>query len=188
MWIDDLALLIPPPPAEERTVTIEAGDWKAAEQKLGRPFPPDFKQFVETWGPGYIGNFVAFYTPTGNYSTAILLPAAVERPAKAYAELKQNWPAKYALPDFPADGSLMTAGVTDNGDYVGWIVSDAPPETWPVAVWGDEDGMPQVFEGVTFGPFLVGLVTGSIRPEAFPPQLWNDTPLGFTVLPQKAAR
>ena len=47
--------------------------------------------------------------------------------------------------------------------------------------------MPQVFEGVTFGPFLVGLVTGSIRPEAFP-DLWTDTPLGFTVLPQKAAR
>ena len=186
MWIDDLAELIPPPSAQERAVTVKANDWKVVEDRLGRPFPPDFKLFVEVWGPGAIGEFVSFYTPAGNYSGAILAPKAVEAPARAYAELNLNWPTKYLLPNFPDNGSLMTAGVTDNGDYVGWIVSDARPDTWPVAVWGDEDGVPQVFEGVTFGRFLVGLITGLIRPAAFPPQLWDGEPMTFSIRPQRA--
>lgn len=78
-----------------------------------------------------------------------------------------------------ADGRVGQIGrVTDNGDYLGWIVGQGAPDTWPVAIWADEARTAAVIDGMTFGPFLVDLVRGKIRPADFPDDLW-DNPWAF---------
>ena len=54
---------------------------------------------------------------------------------------------------------------------------DEAVEAWPAAVWGEEDGAPEVFEGTGFGALLTGIVTGTIRPAAFPDDVWDEVPL-----------
>ena len=177
-WISELNALMPPPPAEQRRVDWSADDWARVEVDLGRPIPADFRAFINGWGAGRLGDFLSPYVPAGPYHPAIVMPAAVRGPAGDYAMLKSPHPG-FTLPDFPADGSLMTFAVTDNGDYLGWIVGPGDPGSWPVAIWGDEERAAEVFDGESFGPFIVQLVQGGIRPAAFPDDLWDDSPWAF---------
>ncbi|SMO45818.1 SMI1/KNR4 family protein [Paracoccus laeviglucosivorans] len=180
MWIDELAELMPPPAIEARGAIAQTADWERAEVELGVKLPADYRAFLDRWGAGSIGPFMHPYTPAAGFHPVITLPSGVTGEARAYASLKENHPASLVWPVYPAHGSLMSFAVTDNGDYVGWLVGPGDPNDWPVAVVDDEYGNMQVFDGLTFGPFLLGVVTGRIRPEAFPDDLWNKTPLRFS--------
>lgn len=181
MWIDLLAEQMPPAAVEARTEADH--DWTRAADGLPVPLPREFRAFVDRWGTGTIGGFINLYTPAQGYHRVITLPDAVLSQADNYAQLKENHPTRMTLPVFPQPGSLMSFGVTDNGDYLGWVVGSGDADSWPVAVLDEEQRELQVFKDVTFGPFLLGVVTGSIRPEAFPEDLWDDTPLDFAPNP-----
>lgn len=86
---------------------------------------------------------------------------------------------------FPEAGGFLAWGLTDNGDFLGWMVMGRDPEAWPAAVWREEDGTPEVFEGTGFGALLTGIVTGTIRPAAFPDDVWNEVPLTMEPLGSK---
>lgn len=182
-WFAELNEIMPPPALEMREGVPDAGQWQHAETQLGVAFPDDFKQFLNHWGEAWYGRFFFVYSPA-SAAAAVRLPDAVEGPAQAYSALKSHHPDQFSLPHFPNAGSLMTCAVTDNGDYIGWIIDPAKPaDTWPVAVWGDEDAVPQVFDGIGFGPFMVSLIKGDIRPEAFPDALWDTVPLQAEAIP-----
>lgn len=183
MWLDELSVLMPPP-ADARRPAVSAEDWARAEAGLGFALPPDFKTFAETWGPGDIGGFFRAYTPISGYHPAISLPSGTLGQARAYATLKGNDPSFYPLPAFPAEGSLMSLAVTDNGDYIGLVVGPGETSRWPTAVLDSESRRVQVFEGQGFGPVILGVVSGALRPEQFPKDLWETTPLRFEPLPR----
>lgn len=185
MWVDELSMLMPPPADAQRTA-ISAEDWARVEAGIGFALPSDFKTFAEIWGPGDIGGFFRAYTPIAGYHPVMSLPSGTLGQAKAYATLKDNDPSFYPLPAFPAEGSLMSLAVTDNGDHIGLIVGSGETSRWPVAVLDSESRRVQVFEEAGFGPVLLGVVSGALRPADFPQDLWDATPLGFEPLTPKS--
>lgn len=106
------------------------------------------------------------------------MPGAVFAFVETYATLKAHHPATFAMPIIPGPGGFLPFGITDNGDYLGWIIAPGDPDRWKVAVLQDEDGMPEV-TGMSFGPFILAFLRGNFRPEAFPDDLYETLPLGF---------
>lgn len=189
MWIDELAVLMPPPAAEERGAVASDSDWQRATEALGFVPPADFRAILDRWGPGMIGGFLGLDTPAPGYHPVATLPRSVQAQAEGYGQLKGNHPSLHPWPEFPALGSFMRLGVTDNGDYLGVLVGPGSPDSWPAAVFEDEYSGLEVFEDLTFGPFLLGIVTGRVRPDTFPDDLWDDLPMGFDpALPQAKYR
>ncbi len=168
-WIDELTELLPPPAPSQAVETI---DWSSQEDALGVEVPEDFKVFVATYGAkgGALGDFIQILSPVTSKRSVQLARAAV-RENDAYATLKAHHPHAFPLQILPEPGSFLPWAVTDNGDYLGWIVGDGPSSDWPVAVLDDESGVPEVFE-ISFGDFMVGLVKGEITPSAFPGNLY----------------
>lgn len=173
MWLDDLGALMPPPAAP---LGGEAR-WEAVETATGLPVPADFKDFVAAYGEGGIGGFIWPLHP-GSANRTLEMAHAVPAIDAAYATLRDGHPGRFPLPSLPAQGSFLPWALTDNGDYLGWIVTGRDAGSWPVAVLDDEDGTPERFD-MALGPFLVGLVAGEVRPRAFPPDVFEALPLRF---------
>ncbi|ARJ71025.1 hypothetical protein [Paracoccus contaminans] len=172
-WYTDLAAIMPPP-AETRAAAPQ--DWAAAEAALNTALPDDFKRYAETWGPAYVGGFLYTCAPAHQNSNVDLVENA-RYVSDALSTLKSHHPDRYSAAVFPEAGGFLANGRTDNGDFLGWMTRGSDPNAWPAAIWGDEDGAPQVFEGMGFGQMIHGIVAGTLRPEAFPDGLWKATPL-----------
>lgn len=168
-WATELHRVMPPP-AEIRAAP-SAADWTAAETELGVTLPADYKQFLSVWGAPSIGRFFYLFAP-GHPNPVADLKKKADYVTYALSTLKAHHPRTYTAPVFPEAGGFLAWGITDNGDFLGWMVTGNDPDQWPAAVWGEEDGTPEVFEGIGFGGLLLGIVTGSIRPEAFP-DIWD---------------
>ena len=180
-WIAELERLMPPPAAEIRGIVPAEADWRAAEKELGVAVPPDYKAFIATWGgDGKIADHFLFYVP-GSKSDYLRLPEATKRAVWSYDEMRKGHPRAFPLPAFPAEGSFFPIGVTDNGDYFGWIIGAGAPETWKVAWLGDEEGEPDVYD-LTFGPWLVELVQGNIDGKAMWIPPGDELPMAFAPL------
>lgn len=174
-WYQDLQSIMPPP-AETRAADTAPLDWAAAEAALKVTLPADFKRYAETWGPAYVGRF--FYTCVpGNPNGNVDLVQNARYVSDALMTLKAHHPDTYTAPVFPEEGGFLANGRTDNGDFLGWMTRGSDPDAWPAAIWGDEDGAPQVFEGTGFGQMMLGIVTGRLRPEPFPDGVWKTVPL-----------
>ena len=176
-WTAELAAVMPPPALEQRHPVPQPAEWTAVEEALGRAIPADYTAFMAEWGPGGIGDFIRLFAPNGAFP-AVRMPDATLGPVRSYETLKAHHPQTFTMPVFPQDGGLMPFAVTDNGDYLGWIVGPGGPETWPVGIWGEDEGVAEVFP-MSFGPFIVELVKGELRPQAFPEDLWDNLPLRF---------
>lgn len=170
-WYQELQAVMPPP-AETRP----APDWAAAEAALKTRLPGDFKRYTETWGPAYVGRFFYSCSPADPNPNVDLVENA-EYVSHALSTLKGDHPDTYTAPVFPEEGGFLANGRTDNGDFLGWMTQGSDPDAWPAAVWGDEDGTPQVFQGIGFGEMMLGIVSGSLRPDAFPADVWDTVPL-----------
>lgn len=171
MWIDDLKEAMPPPSGgvggEPR--------WEAVEAALGLPIPRDFKLLVEAYGDGGMGDFIWLLHPASG-SPALRMVGTVKGMDEDYAWLREGHPADFPLPSLPEQGSFLPWALTDNGNYLGWIVEGQDPEAWPVAVLDDEHGHPERF-AMPLGPFVLGLATGTVMPTMFPPTVFDDLPM-----------
>ena len=178
-WSAALRNALPPP--AHRAAAPSAADWAAAEAALGVTLPADYKQFLSEWGPAQVGAF--FYTLSpGHPNRVVELVEKARYVTHALGTLKAHPPRTYTAPVFPDEGSFLAWGLTDNGDFLGWMVTGRDPEAWPAAVWGEEDGTPEVFEGAGFGGLMAGIVTGTIRPAAFPADVWDEVALAMEPL------
>lgn len=171
-WYAELLDIMPPPPGVHAPAP---GDWAAAEAALGLRLPDDFKRYAGTWGSARVGDLFTCAPAQDNPNTDLVGNArAVSR---ALGTLRADFPHKYTAPVWPEPGGFLANGRSGNGDYLGWIVTGTDPDAWPAAVWGDEEGAPEVFEGTGFGDFMLGIVTGRLRPQALPDDLWDRIPL-----------
>ncbi len=128
MSLERLTEAVPPP------ATPKGGgrDWLAIEADLGRPLPRDYKQLVETYGPGVFGNFIHIYQPNARQE-GLDLKKESEGELWSLEVLQddgENVP--YQLED-PAE--LLSFARTSNGDPLFWQRTDpADPDRWPVVV------------------------------------------------------
>ena len=64
--------------------------------------------------------------------------------SSALGTLRRDHPASFTQPVWPEPGGFLANGRSDNGDFLGWIVTQDDPEAWPAAIWGDGDGEPTI--------------------------------------------
>ncbi len=172
-WLDDVKQIMPPP---EQPRAVESQAWASPEAALGAAIPSDYKAFVTEYGPGGMFKFVWFFSPANDNKTLDLQDAA-RAADSAYAQLKLSSPERFPLPPLPAEGSFLSFALTDNGNYLGWIINGTDPDDWRVAIMDDESGIPEI-TSMTFSQFLPALVRQEFVPTYFPED-FSELPRAF---------
>lgn len=129
MYIDDIVKIMPP--AKNPLDVPGRGEWVAIESKLGTGLPDDYKEFIQAYGTGRIGNFLYVFTPFSNNENLNLLDQ-LRLQSDVLGELKsygENIPYKI----FPETEGILPFAITDNGDVLFWRTVGEPNE-WTVLV------------------------------------------------------
>ncbi|MEE4540461.1 SMI1/KNR4 family protein [Streptomyces sp. V4-01] len=152
--LDRLSRLVPPPSAPQ------ARDWAAAEDRIGRPLPRDFKELVDVYGggdfDGHLGLLVPPPTRTGS-EIAGYNDDRMDELNDLWA-ITENRPAALAGEDL----LLVTWADTIDSDSVNWRVEPGrAPEEWAVVVLDADLGACEVYP-MTGTEFLAGLLSGEI--------------------------
>ncbi|MCZ4103020.1 SMI1/KNR4 family protein [Streptomyces sp. H39-C1] len=124
-----------PHPAESNTSV----DWDRMSQTWGKEFPPDYRQFIERYGPGTIQNYLVIELPeyrdaqSASPSGGMLLETVNAEAA---------WDREEKSPELDGtDPELITWGVDASSDLLCWDTSADDPRTWPVLVRNRDDGL-----------------------------------------------
>lgn len=159
--LEILTRLAPPPTSPLLT------DWNVVETLLQRPLPTDYKQLVDTYGPGSFCDFLHLYTPHRN-EEAVDLTGPM--PARLRGQLvKDRDNGTLSMPHRPED--LFAIGVTDNGNHVFWITTpEEQPDAWTITV-NEADGHDWHTHHGNLTSFLVALLSGHEHPPVFPRDL-----------------
>jgi hypothetical protein len=189
----DLRRLLPPP-ARPRDTGAPA-QWAAAEAALGLIHPPDFKDYIATYGSGTVGTVIEVLNPMSvdwadapSFST---LPTPLDTLLAGlgpFGNARDTWlyalastlavcegMASVVLPGgeapttarlWPELPGLFPWGRGDSGQALLWWVNGAP-ETWPVVVADPSEGLTAYPNTMT--DFLIGWLDGSLKPETLPP-------------------
>ncbi|MGY3847379.1 SMI1/KNR4 family protein [Streptomyces hydrogenans] len=153
-----LTQLVPPPAHPTPT------DWNAVETFLQAPLPTDYKQLVDTYGPGSFCDFLHLSTPHRN-KEAVDLTGPM--PARLRGQLAKDLDSgKHPVPHRPED--LFAIGVTDNGNHLFWITTpEKQPDAWTVTV-DEADGHTWHTHDGNLTSFLVALLSGHEHPRSSP--------------------
>ncbi|EOU9551259.1 SMI1/KNR4 family protein [Cronobacter dublinensis] len=130
IMINKLTQILPPPASPS-----DSGKGKTWPLIPGSiKFPSDYVDFINTYGSGRIADFIVIFNPFSkdenvnffdqyNYISEDL-GYLIESDSDYY---------KYKL--YPDDNGLIPVGVTDNGDYIFWVVtSKENSNQWGTAV------------------------------------------------------
>jgi hypothetical protein len=162
-----LKALCPPPPGH----VPHSVNWHQTEQGLGRRLPDDYKQIVETYGAGKFTDFLGIYQPNCPY---IALDLARQTSDVRAQLVRHQEISGTPLPHLPDE--LQPAGITDNGDYLLWLMnSPDEPASWTLTATSLKDDEWYDFEG-NLTAFLVALARHEIAPPVFPDSLLRRMP------------
>lgn len=158
-----------PPPTSPAPAPVE--DWESIEQRLGIKLPEDYKQLVEEYGLGSFNDFIYLYQPNARLDTIdIEKMSKVVRTALKESRMRGRYPVPYD-PDL-----LQLAGVTDNGEYLFWVVEpEASPSSWKIAVNEARGDRWFMFDG-DLTSFLLNVITGRTIVPMFPNDFVDDSP------------
>ncbi|MBC2373031.1 SMI1/KNR4 family protein [Listeria booriae] len=167
MYLEKLKTILSPP-----VKAVNSGsniEWKDAEKKLGVEFPPDYKEFISTFGTGVIDDFLWIYNPfTDNKNVNIFVQMKGNN--AAYCTLKEEFPDDYPYSVFPEIGGLLPLGVTDNGDVLNWITT---PGKWTILVYGGSGNFE--YQG-TITEFIFDVLSQNINCIVFPDDFPETNP------------
>jgi hypothetical protein len=125
--LEPLLDLMPPPDDAGHDV-----EWAAAEAKLRRPLPADYRAFISVYSGGSIGGYLS-----------VLLPVPAQGPVWAQPGIagetrNLRMARRHAsdLPDseLPAESLLCWGVGSAEPDLLGWVTTDPDPDRWPVLV------------------------------------------------------
>lgn len=107
-------------------------DWPAVEGRLGLRLPSDYKQFIETIGPGTYGRIVVA-SPNGPTADA---PGLFD----VYSVVRERYRKLYGetMPALPSPGGPLLWGLAPHGRVCAWRFDDAPPDRRSVVVFRDQ--------------------------------------------------
>jgi hypothetical protein len=138
--LDQLLSLVSGPPDP-----VEAGTrqgWVNVEQVLGIVLPLDYMDFINTFGSGQVGGFIAVLNPFSHDDTLSLVSEGFSR-LDALRFLKaRHGESECPYPLYPEEGGLLPWGITDNGDVLFWQTLGDPDE-WSIVV---NEGRRPIFE------------------------------------------
>jgi hypothetical protein len=191
--LENLHRILTPPPKPVDTGSPAA--WVAAESALGISYPPDFKEYVATYGSGTLSKVIGVFNPMSvDWAEAppfTVLPTPLDTllgHLGPYGNARDVWLYGLAstlavcesfdsavLPGsdnavpirlWPELPGLFPWARGDAGQALLWWV-DGAPETWPVLLVDPSEG-PIAFP-MDMTDFLAGWLAGSLRPAYLPP-------------------
>ncbi|WP_155372789.1 hypothetical protein [Catellatospora vulcania] len=106
-------------------------DWPALEAAFGRPFPPDFKSYIEFFPPGSFGFVYVFHPFDAEFASAGYIRAYV-------AHLMWRTDPANDVPELPRFGNKageLFAWGSVNGEFeLCWEITADDPDTWTCVV------------------------------------------------------
>jgi cell wall assembly regulator SMI1 len=148
-------------------VLPEEQDWQAVEEKLDLQFPQDFKDFINTYGSGEIGNQLRFFSPKVNPVTqkSILLEKIINN-AKSDQEFIEKYPNNHS--EIPFDIYPKKPGlITVCSDSVGnrfCFQTDENPDNWKLVYLFNKSEKNFVYNG-SLTDYLVAMYENTLSPE-----------------------
>lgn len=146
--------------------------WERVERELGLVLPTDYKEFVYWFGPGNFDDFLFVAVPgIANPHLELAHWADNRRESHRYLieeeRIVEEGLAQWPYPLYPAPGSLLSWGVTANGDSMHWDTS-GDPDDWTVVV--EDNGSFDLFPfSGTMSEFLTRFVRDEMRIPCLPP-------------------
>jgi len=166
MSFEQLKKLVPKCPKSPREKSI---NWGEIEFKICTSLPSGYKQFINYFGTGSIGNFLWIFNPVADNPN--LNFSQYRYFHNAYNTMKELFPEDYVRPPFPEKGSFLTWAATDNGDSLFWIV-DGQPDDWVVGVHSHDQGDEEISGQNTLG-FLCCLFAHQLTSKILPTDFLN---------------
>ena len=162
-----------PPPGSTGRPAI---GWLEVEAAAGTPLPPDYRAFVEAYGPGAVDGFLWVLHPATANAHLSLQEAIGGRHSQLWAlRTLREGGEEIPYPIYPEPGGLLPWGITDNGDVCYWHTASADPAAWTVAANESRGPEWDDFRG-TMVEFLVGVLSGRHRCPVFPEDFPSHIP------------
>lgn len=114
--------LIGPPPT-----AVPAVDWAAVHVRLGVRLPADYREFIDAYGPGILGD-IRIMAPGAPDEMDLF--ALLER---KYQQVRGIVRIGNAPPAYPEQGGTIFWGETADGWSCGWAQAGKDPDAWTVA-------------------------------------------------------
>lgn len=164
MSIKNLTQVVVPPP-----VPIEAGrieEWDAIERRIGTILPKDYRDYIATFGTGYLSDFIWIFNPFAQKPSLNLIKQIPIR-LGALAEIKQQFPNDVPFALFPEHGGVLPCGATGNGDCLYWLTNGHPSE-WPILI-NESRGPDWARFDTNLTEFLAKILNREVVCDIFPP-------------------
>jgi hypothetical protein len=117
---------------EDPIDTGSHSEWELIEKQVGTKLPQDYKDFITTYGAGWIGRFLYIWNPFTETRYVNFLSNYIERldGLKYLVESGEQLP--YSL--YPESGGLLPFGATKDGDTLFWVTKGHPDE-WHICIF-----------------------------------------------------
>lgn len=120
-----------PPTAESDTVV----DWERMTASWGRPFPSDYRQFIDVYGEGAAANYLSVVKPEPKEGQPDPDGMRVET-----LNAEDAWTVGGKAPALEGtDPRLLAWAVDADADILCWDTSGDDPDAWPVLVFNRDD-------------------------------------------------
>ena len=150
--VDQLTHVLPLPPSGQ------SKDWDAVSREVGTELPADYKQFIETFGGGYVDRHLWVLEP-GCANEHYDLVTGVKNGDEALEDL---WELEEKPQELANGGRLIVWATTDNGEVGYWLARPGQsPDEWTVMV-NDESGTVWEHFDMGLARFLLSTLTGSV--------------------------
>jgi len=162
MSINNLLAVLPPP-----TTPNEAGAGKQWPMIDGMFFPSDYVEFINVYGSGRIADFLVVFNPFSQ-NEDINFFDQFSLVLSDFNELVASDRDYFNYPLYPVENGLIPVGVTDNGDYIFWVVTSRQnSDEWQVAIIASRSPEVEYFQG-TLTSVLEGLLMGRLSSSSLP--------------------
>jgi hypothetical protein len=123
-----LAKLVPPPDKPKCSV----GDWGKIERVIGFALPPDYKDFIGTYGTGSLQSFMHIWNYLDVKSPNDILEAIQQINSIYEGDKNAGYPIQFK--PFPEPGCILPFCSTDDGNYLNWLTV-GKPNKWHVVAY-----------------------------------------------------
>ncbi|MEL0618662.1 SMI1/KNR4 family protein [Cobetia marina] len=130
-------------------------------------FPTDFRLFIESYGSGRLFDFLVVFNP-GSSDENLNFYKQLQYIDEDFIYLKQDAPDLYEFTISISSGGVVPFGVTDNGDYIFWLINDIGcPDEWTIAILPCREQELE-YLNLSFSDFIYMISDNRLSPKSFP--------------------
>lgn len=163
MSISQLKSILTPPALPNENGN--GNHWPLIDEKI--KFPEDYIEFISDYGTGRIADFIALLNPFAK-NDELNFFSQKKLIIEEFDCLIQEDSDYYKYNLYPKPDGLLPVGITDNGDYLFWVVNDTQDSnSWGVAIIASRS--PDVeFFNVNITTFIYSVLSNELNANSFP--------------------